>query len=483
MRLPVATALLAALALAPAAAASPVLEYGDDGATVREDPHLPPRSETDLPPPRGAAATSAAPKARSASRPTVKQAVRRAFRAGKITRAERRQWLSDWRTARRTRSRLSGPRRAQLHSVLRTIQRIAATDQLSPSRMPAVFLLVRRNAEFWPGGPYPASGQRIEFEGSELVFQYYAGQGLQIQPLANFGKANALWRSGRRARLRNLLDEMVEIASRRGRFTTWEYWFSFGGGSPPWISAMAQGTAIQALARGADLLEDRSYRRVARRSLQAFRARAPRGVRVAGRSGGNHYLIYSFSRGLRVLNAFTQTLNGLHDYATITGHGRGMRLFELGDRSLRAELPAYDTGAWSLYSLGGSESTLEYHDLSREFLAGLCERTGHGQYCDTAGRFEAYRAEPPRMSVLTRRLRARSRQFVRFTLSKRSTVRMTISRDGRVVHSATLAMGYGTRAFAWEPPRRGTYEVSLSAQSFLGTSGSATGTIQVRPRR
>ena len=130
------------------------------------------------------------------------------------------------------------------------------------------------------------------FGDDPVVFQWYAGQGLQIQPLANFGKANALWKQCQPAagttppassaqatptppptggtpvgtvtptptpaptpapsdchpeQLRALLDRMVALASERGGFTAWEYFFSFGGGTPPWISGLAQGTAIQAL--------------------------------------------------------------------------------------------------------------------------------------------------------------------------------------------------------------------------------------------
>ena len=37
-----------------------------------------------------------------------------------------------------------------------------------------------------------------------------------------------------------------------------------------------------------------------------------------------------------------------------------------------AEARALDTGAWSLYSEHGAESTLSYHELTASFLGGLC---------------------------------------------------------------------------------------------------------------
>jgi hypothetical protein len=480
MRLRLALTGVAALAaLASPAAASPVLEVRPGGAVLRDDPYLPPRAETDLLPAGGRRAPA---RARAASATAVRRAIERAYEAGAISADERAAWRAAYRRALRTRARLGGARRAQLSAVIETLEAIAAADRLTAGRMPALFLQLARNTGYWPSRPYPASGQRIVFAGSELVFQFYPGYGLQIQPLANFGKANALWRSERRERLRTLLDELVAIASRRGRFTTWEYWFAFGGGSPPWMSAMAQGTAIQALARGSVLLAEPAYLRAARRAIRAFSTRYPVGVRAPGRDRGNHYLIYSFAPGLRVLNGFAQALSGLYDYATIAQHARAHELFEKGERSLRAELPGYDTGAWTLYSLGGAEATLEYHELAADFVRNLCELLASAAYCDAAARFDRYIGESPRLALLTSRLVERNLQYVRFTLSKRSTVRMTISRGGDVVHSASAPVAYGTRAFAWTPPRAGEYVVTLSAESVSGTHGSATGTITVRAR-
>ena len=479
MRVPLAAiAIGVALTAAPAEAAT-VLEVGPNGATVHNDPYLPSRAETALPPPAGRVS---APSARAAAGPTVRQSLRRAYENGQITLEEKRAWRRVYRRALRTRADLSGPRRTQLSAVIETLESIARSDGLDASRMPALFLQLERNTEYWPSQPYPASGQRVSFAGSRLIFQYYSGYGLQIQPLANFGKANGLWRDGRVQQLGELLDELVAIASRRGRFTTWEYWFPFGGGTPPWMSAMAQGTAIQALSRGAELLGDPSYLAVARRGIRAFSTRPPVGVRVRGRNGGNHYLIYSFSRGLRVLNAFAQSLNGLYDYATIAEHPRAMRLFDSGDTSLRAELAGYDTGAWSLYSLAGAEATLEYHDLATDFLENLCEKLGSGPYCDAAARFEAYQHEAPRLDLLTTRLVEDNLQYVRFSLSKQSSVRMTVSRNGNVVYSASATAPYGERSFAWTPRRAGDYVVTLAAESFNGTHGSASGTIRVRAK-
>ena len=43
----------------------------------------------------------------------------------------------------------------------------------------------------------------------------------------------------------------MSIAVPRGGGLAWEYYFNFDGGSPPWVSGLAQGTGLQAIARSA----------------------------------------------------------------------------------------------------------------------------------------------------------------------------------------------------------------------------------------
>src|SRR5438093_838846 len=119
-----------------------------------------------------------------------------------------------------------------------------------------------------PGQPCVAgvgySLPRLAFSDDPVVFQWYPGHGLQIQVLGNFGKANALAENCLKSppdpkapcmadRLKALLDRLVALRVTRSTYTTWEYDFAFGGGKAPWVSGMAQATALQALARGAQV--------------------------------------------------------------------------------------------------------------------------------------------------------------------------------------------------------------------------------------
>ena len=58
--------------------------------------------------------------------------------------------------------------------------------------MPALFLILERNRQYWPRKPFPRDRDRVTFRGSELLFEYYAGNGLQLQPLVNFKQANLM---------------------------------------------------------------------------------------------------------------------------------------------------------------------------------------------------------------------------------------------------------------------------------------------------
>src|SRR3954454_21482029 len=331
--------LLAFVALAAPASGSRVLEVNKEGGLVPRDiPSLPPPVGPELAVPGGEQACPL-PKAQAARGPSVKSAIAAAARKRTISKAEATRYRRSYAAAISARRGARGRNRRELGSVVSVLEGIARRGRLTGGRMAALFLQLDRNRQFWHGKPnFPArpdvapdpctrppsntpAGARIVFEGDPLVFQYYPGQGIQIQPLANFGMANGLITACRhdpatcdRATLKQLLDELVAIRSSRGGFVTWEYWFYFGGGTPPWTSGLSSGTAIQALARASEksILDDESYLKLARRGLGVFRAAPPLGVRV--RSGsGYHYLLYSFAPSLRVLNGFLQAITGLWD--------------------------------------------------------------------------------------------------------------------------------------------------------------------------
>lgn len=323
-----------------------------------------------------------------------------AARAGKITELQRLQWSALYSQAKDAAPQLHDGARLQLQAVIGTLSAIAARGELTASRMPALFLTLQRNYEWCRSGKTVANGQRVEFDGSELVWEKYPS-GLQLQMLANFGKANALWYAKQNGRLRSLLNELIGVAAQRGGGFAWEYYFPYGGGQPPWVSAISQGTAIQALTRAAVRLQNPTYLRIANRALPIFLLPPPVGVRVPTKTGA-YYVMYSFAPRQRILNGFIQALNGLFDFAFLTHSPVARALFLAGDAQAMREVPRFDTGSWSLYE-PGVRSSPNYHRLLRDFLKNLCQRTARPIYCTTAQRFTSYirRQRPPERVATT----------------------------------------------------------------------------------
>src|SRR5918999_477521 len=280
--LAVAAALLAA---APAQAGEVILVDGDRAVRVN-DPAVPTEREVSLgmpvggPGPIGIAAARSDREARAARRarrawrlargaPPKKKKKQRADRRAVYKAFERvqsrgadeadvRRWRTWYVRSLRTYKKLRGARQDQLGYVIDSVEALALSKRLGVSRMPAAFVQLERNRRYWRSLPYPGAGDQVSFEGSEILYQYFPGEGLQ-------------------------LDEMTELAVRRSsRFIAWEYAFHFGGGSPPWISGLSQGTALQAYARAGVLLADPAYVETGRAGLGAFEAGAPPGGRARG---------------------------------------------------------------------------------------------------------------------------------------------------------------------------------------------------------
>jgi hypothetical protein len=456
----------------------------------------------------------------AAAKPTVRGELQRLLAAGAIDQATYDDKAAIYADAVKLRGRLSGARRAALGAVLRTLDDIAATGGLTPTRLPALFETVARNRRWWANGPLLRNGARVGFPDSRLVWQYYAGEGLQIQWLATFGKVNGLWQGGYDSSLRALVDETLSLASQRAGGIAWEYLFRFDGGRPPWVSGLAQGTAVQALARAGVKLGEPRYLEAARAALGIFREPPPSGVRIAT-PAGSHYLIYSFAPGLRVLNAFTQALIGLHDYAALTNDAEGRAMFAAGEAQLRTELPDYDTGGWSRYSLQ-RDANVHYHTVARDFLRNLCTRLtadlasapppavagtpaggtpvpaptggavpapGAGvdpaPYCGAAQRWTAYLTRPPAITLVSTKVRGGKPAAVKLSVSKPSYVTVRLRRGGRTLVVLGGHLGSGVRTLRWpRPPRTpGRFSVVLRGKDLTGNDGAGEGTLRVLKAR
>lgn len=462
-----------------------------------------------------AASSARTSRARAAAAPSVLAAITRLRRSGQIAATTAAHYRNAYLEAQRTLSHLSGTRHQELGAVLENVLQIQDAGQMTPSRMPEIFLTLERNREWWSKDSLLSYGARVSFPGSRLVWEYYDSQGIELQWLATFGEANGYYLSGNQnSALRQVLDEASALAVSRAGGVAWDYLFHFDGGSPPWTSGLSQGTAIQAFARASQRLNEPAFAATAEKALGIFQTPPPAGVRVqnapASATGPArvHYLEYSFAPTERILNGFIQSLNGLYDFTKITGSSTGLRLFEEGDADARVETPHYDTGAWSMYDQH-TESDLGYHELLAEFLQDLCERTRQGPpiatggtstgatstakptahpaqiagdqiYCTTATHFYSYLHTAPVISLLSKTLPANAHAGIQFSLSKVSTISLTVTQNGKVVATNSATVEAGKPRLLWITPKGGgTFTVTATATDLAGNEASTSGQVRV----
>jgi len=313
--------------------------------------------------------------------------------------------------ARATRDGLHGVRRREMASVLHIAAGIARRGDLTAARMPAVFLTLERNAQWWaangppaPGSPGEAGARarrcrplpararaaRVDFPGSDLVFQYYPGLGLQLHVNGTWSRVNALMASDDPAfvaRGAALLNELMPLGVLRDGVLAWEYLFPFSGGRPPWISGLSQATAVQAMTRAADKLGRPDLLPVAGQAAAAFAFAPPAGVRVALGHGQSWYALYSFAPGLRVLNAHLQATAALFDFAQASNDPHTRAAYAAGLLAVHRRIRAFDTGVWSKYANPGAVAPLNYHVLNRDLARGVCRRSGDRRVCRAASSF------------------------------------------------------------------------------------------------
>jgi hypothetical protein len=343
----------------------------------------------------------------------VLEALGRAELGARIAPEQAAIWHADYRRAYVVLGRLAkvkGVRYREMKASLSIVRGIAIRGALAPDVMPMAFLTLRRNAQWWSASGPPAPGSpgekgaqgrhckplrlkkkkrkkahaaRLTFPGSEVVFQWYPGLGLQIQVNGTFAAAHTLFgqhTAQARDRALALLDEMLTLVSHRGVALTWDYLFPFGGASAPWASGLSQATAIRAYLKG-------GRKDVALGLAALYDIPAPAGIRVGLGKDGNWYSLYSFAPGMRVLNAHLNALIALYDLEKATGDPDVARLEREGMRAARRRIGGFDLGVWSRYEQGGPPADLNYHVLNRDLARALCERTGEEAICKASDSF------------------------------------------------------------------------------------------------
>lgn len=364
----------------------------------------------------------------------------------------------------------------------------AGTKQLPPLRVDVIDAVVADVAAQWRAYTAPRAltlfstlavnaewlsthalaGPRPDIEGEDgAVYRFFSGHGYVFHPLANFAKLNADVAAKDTAETEHLANALLDRAAVSGNTMRWEYEFPFGSGTAPWTSGMAQAVAAQALARAGTLLSDQVLLDAADSAYAAvpklLSPSAPAKPWIA---------LYSFDR-VPVLNAQLQTALSVGDYATISGDSAAAGMATRLTAAARTLLPRFDTGYWSLYSLRGDESPLDYHDYVIGLLRKLAVRTGDDAWRAAADRFEGYESEPPVLRFRGAPATVyphpadgfRDEAPIRFWLSKGSTVTLVVNGE-----RVTRSFPRGENTFVWSPvdASPGTYHPFLTAVAPAG---------------
>ena len=352
----------------------------------------------------------------------------------------------------------------------------------------------QRNREWWSAEPLLASGQRVTFAGSELVWQYVPGQGLQLHPLANFGKLNAYAKGSRRNDARNAAAARRAAGDRRpARRRRWRGSTTsrFDGGRPPWVASLAQGTgAAGDRALGAEARPDAGAAAAHPGGADAVRAAAA--DRRAGRDRRRARTTsqYSFwpepAHRQRLRPVARRPLRRRADHRRRRAP-RSCSPTATAPRAprCRGTTPARGRSTRATRSRASPTSTT------------TCCCATSSPRCATA-RPSRSTARPsrtsPRYLTIAARARAADRRArggtaaeLRFSLSKisRATVRVTAPTARTVLSAAAGVVGRGTRSVAWKVPRRaGGYTLRVDATDLAGNAASVEGTVEVlEPKR
>jgi hypothetical protein len=380
-------------------------------------------------------------------------AVKHAMAAGRLSRADAKADRAE--IARAVRLARGLPPARGVHVEVALEQVGALGKSLTTARAAAVFGQLRANDDWFAQRAAPNNGTDIT-DADGIVYRYFPGRCFEFHPLANVSALNARVAAKDVAGAQRLAAALEARAVPRFGGMAWEYYFPFGG-SPPWVSGMAQAVGAQAFARAASLVTDESAD-LLREAAASFRA-VPR--LTMNLAAGPWIRLYSFSKN-PVLNAQLQSVVSLQTYAQATGDAVAASLAARMQQAAAATVARFDTGYWTYYSLAGNPSPLSYQKFVVQLLHKLAP--SDPRFAQAADRFAAYLRQPPAFKLATA-----SAGSLRFWLSKPASV-SAWTPAGR---SVRLSLDDGWHTFHWgEPKHPGFYAVHLTAVDYAGNRTS-----------
>ena len=239
------------------------------------------------------------------------------------------------------------------------------------------------------------------------MLDYHGAVGLQYNPIAiaqyGLGNHNLYCRAGEEERMHKFLmvaDWLADNLEETPQGTRvwyhhfdWEYRDTL---KAPWYSALAQGQGVSVLVRAHMETHDARYLDAAGHAFDTFaRGVGDGGVTYTDKRGNLWFEEAIVDPPTHILNGFLWASWGVYDYYLCTRDEKAGRLFDEAVRTLRDNLPQFDTGFWSLYEQSGTRMKMLtspfYHSLHIVQLRVMHRLTAEPVFAHYADQWDGYR--------------------------------------------------------------------------------------------
>jgi heparosan-N-sulfate-glucuronate 5-epimerase len=205
------------------------------------------------------------------------------------------------------------------------------------------------------------------------------------------------------------------------RFLVWPYSFPLRSLSVPagYFSGMAQGEGLSVLARSFCKTGSSRTAEVAERVAKSFLYSVEEGGVTFRFSTGNCFIEeVAYPPFVHILNGCQAAVMGLLEHLSLFGDPKLQGLLEACVRGIEDLLPRFDTGYWSLYSLGyrWNLAPRHYHHVHVRLFRDLGRLLSNGRFLSCADRWEKYETS------IFNRLRHDSTEFVQENARRALTI-------------------------------------------------------------
>jgi hypothetical protein len=234
------------------------------------------------------------------------------------------------------------------------------------------------------GSSSPGINTRFVYDENGIPFYNYTHAGLQRNPL--FIANEVIYHISEYKKTNNEISKIVALSNANwlvnsvttnDNYSILEYEFSLPSYelNPPWRSGLAQGRAIEGLAKAYDITGNQMFLKTAKSLLNAFFVEVINGgVTYKTTNDGwwyEEYIDEDVDNTSRVLNGMISSVISIYNYYNLTGDIDAKFLFDQGVLALKKDLSQYDINGCSYYDIDRNPATLKYHKFHIRLLERL----------------------------------------------------------------------------------------------------------------